>query len=194
MRAKSSKQDRDETLSARAPSAHAAPDVSSLVGRPLIRKERAGVPLEASITAEQVSNVVETFYGRIREHPRLSKLFAEEMTQEWPDHLERMKGFWRSMLMQTREYSGRPVPAHMKMEGLAPDDFAQWLALFRQTARELCPPAAAGLYIDRAETVARSLQMAVFFHGQIAPPSAFINGVMTDEAIAAYERGLSTER
>ncbi|WP_157747648.1 group III truncated hemoglobin [Cohaesibacter sp. ES.047] len=157
-----------------------ATDNVVLHGRSLPRMERAGKPLDSSITEEQVSLLVETFYDRIREHPRLSVLFAKGMTQNWADHLDTMKRFWRSMLMQTREYGGRPVPAHTQLEGLKPDDFAQWLDLFRKTAREICPPAAAALYIDRAETIARNLQIAIFMKGEIVPETAFEGGVLTN--------------
>lgn len=154
--------------------------------KPLQRKERSGQPLDPSISEELVSRLVETFYARVRQHPRLDVLFSMGMSQEWPEHMEQMKGFWRSLLMQTREYEGRPVPAHMKLQGLEPEDFADWLTLFRQTARELCEPAAAALFINRAETIAKSLQMAVFLKGMVAPMGAFEDGVMRPEIIAAY--------
>lgn len=140
--------------------------------------QRQGKALDPAIDEELVSALVEAFYGKIRKHPRLSMLFAGGMSAEWPEHLEIMKGFWRSMLMQTREYSGRPVPVHMKMPDLTPQDFADWLSLFRQTAEELCPPSAAALFIDRAETIARNLQMAIFFAGSVLPKDAFLNGVL----------------
>ena len=155
----------------------------SLSGRPLVRLERKGQPLDPSITEEQISILVDRFYARIRQHERLADLFASGMSQEWPDHLSRMKAFWRSMLMQTREYDGRPVPAHVKMQGLQPSDFADWLVLFRETVREICTAEAAALYISRAETIAKSLQMAVFLKGYVAPAGAFENGVMTEKAI-----------
>ncbi|TLP45612.1 group III truncated hemoglobin [Cohaesibacter sp. CAU 1516] len=159
-----------------------------LVGRPLVRKQRTGKPLHASITEQQVSDLVDTFYGKVRQHPRLAMLFAGGLSMEWPEHLDRMKAFWRSMLMQTREYGGKPVPAHLKLEGLDPEDFADWLTLFRQTARDLCPEAAADLYISRAETIAKTLQMAVFMQGRIAPPDAFDHGVMSKDFLAFVRR------
>ena len=170
-----------------------SPRPDDLVGRPLTRMERSGQPLDPSITEQQISELVERFYAKVRQHPRLSTLFAAGMSLEWPEHLDRMKAFWRSMLMQTRDYGGRPVPAHMKMADLQPEDFALWLDLFRQTAREICPPSAAALYIDRAQTVARSLQMAVFLTGRIAPPDAFKDGVMTAEFIARVRQQASGE-
>ena len=160
----------------------------TLVGRPMVRKERSGKPLHPSINEEQVSNLVEAFYGKVRQHPRLAMLFAGGMSMEWPEHLDVMKRFWRSMLMQTREYGGKPVPAHAKLQGLEPEDFAEWLVLFRETAKEICPPDAAELYIHRAETIARSLQMAILLKGGIAPPDAFENGVMREDFIAFVRR------
>ena len=35
---------------------------------------------------------------------------------------------------------------------------------FRETAEELCAPEVAAVFIDRAERIARSLQLALFFH------------------------------
>lgn len=161
---------------------------NALVGRPMVRMERSGKALHPSIDEAQVSNLVESFYSKVRKHPRLAMLFAGGMSMDWPDHLDVMKRFWRSMLMQTREYGGKPVPAHAKLEGLEPEDFAEWLKLFRETAKETCPADAAALYINRAETIARSLQMAVLLKGRIAPPDAFENGVMREEFIAFVRR------
>ena len=39
--------------------------------------------------------------------------------------------------------------------------FDRWLALFEQTAREVCPPAAAERFIERARRVAESLELGV---------------------------------
>jgi hemoglobin len=39
--------------------------------------------------------------------------------------------------------------------------FDRWLALFDETARELCPPAAADRFIERARRVAESLELGV---------------------------------
>ena len=39
--------------------------------------------------------------------------------------------------------------------------FARWLELFERTARELCPPAAAEVFIDRARRMGRSLEAGV---------------------------------
>ncbi len=160
-------------------------DQQELRGRPVTRLTRAGVPLEPSITRAMVDDLVEAFYSKVRKHERLAQLFAKDMSKDWPEHLDQMKGFWRSVVMQTAEYQGRPVPAHMKMTDIQPEDFANWLSLFRETAHEVCTSGAAALFINRAETIARSLQMAIFLRGVIAPPNAFENGVMKQDVIDA---------
>ncbi|MCV6603401.1 MAG: group III truncated hemoglobin [Cohaesibacter sp.] len=155
--------------------------------RPLTRLKRQGQPLEPSITQEMVDQLVEAFYGKVRQHERLALLFANDMSKDWAEHLDQMKAFWRSVVMQTAEYQGRPVPAHMKMTEIKPEDFASWLSLFRETAHEICTPGAASLFINRAETIARSLQMAIFLRGMIAPPDAFEHGVMKQHVIDAMK-------
>jgi hemoglobin len=39
--------------------------------------------------------------------------------------------------------------------------FDRWLALFEETARQVCPPAAAERFIERAHRVAESLELGV---------------------------------
>ena len=64
----------------------------------------------------------------------------------------------------TGRYKGKPVPAHAKLPGITGRHFAQWLALFAKTARDVCPPAAAELFIDRSKRIAHSLQFAIALH------------------------------
>jgi hemoglobin len=40
-------------------------------------------------------------------------------------------------------------------------NFDHWLRLFRETALEVCPPAAAAHFIERAERIAKSLELGV---------------------------------
>ena len=111
-----------------------------------------------------ISRLVRAFYDRVRSDSRLGPIFAREITGNWEPHLEKMTDFWSSVILKTGGYHGRPVPAHMKIEGITPEDFGIWLALFRSTAEELCTPEVAAIFIERAERIARSLQLALFFH------------------------------
>ncbi len=109
-----------------------------------------------------ISHLVETFYARVRADPRLGPIFNGEV-DDWPDHLAKLKDFWASVAKNAGRYSGKPVPAHMKLEGIQRDDFGQWLGLFHQTLEEIAPGEETVIYfMQRAERIAQSLQLAMF--------------------------------
>jgi hemoglobin len=56
--------------------------------------------------------------------------------------------------------------------------FDRWLALFEETAHDLCPPAAAERFIERARRVAESLELGV----------ASANGVLLQKKGERYRR------
>ena len=110
-----------------------------------------------------VSTLVETFYGRIRAHPLMGPLFEEVVGDNWAHHLGTMTDFWASVAFNAGRYSGRPVPAHQKLTRVEPRHFHIWLALFRQTLEDTAPsPAAVLFFMERAERIAQSLQLAMF--------------------------------
>jgi hemoglobin len=109
-----------------------------------------------------ISNLVETFYARIRAHDRLGPIFAQAI-DDWNEHLPKMKDFWSSVAMNTGRYSGKPVPAHQKLTGVAKEDFSLWLGLFETTVRDLAPtPDVVPYFMERAERIAESLKLAMF--------------------------------
>ena len=107
--------------------------------------------------------LVRDFYGRVRSDARLGPIFASEIRGDWDPHLEKMTDFWCSVILKNGAYSGRPVPAHLKLKQVREEDFDVWLGHFRKTAEARCPPEVAKVFIDRAERIARSLKLAMFF-------------------------------
>lgn len=104
-----------------------------------------------------VSLFVENFYDRIRADDLLGPIFAERIS-DWPGHLDRMKSFWRSILMNSGEFSGNPMAKHIVIPGLEPRHFAHWLDLFYATLRDLeQDPAATRAVGTRARMIADSL-------------------------------------
>lgn len=93
-------------------------------------------PVHHSITEEQISRLVDTFYTGIQADVRLGPIFNHRVHGEWSPHLERMKEFWRSVLMRTGEYKGRPLPIHVAIEEMEPEDFGRWLTIFRPVVRD----------------------------------------------------------
>ena len=110
-----------------------------------------------------IGSLVRDFYGRIRSDARLGPIFAAVIRDDWEPHLEKMTDFWCSVILKNGAYSGRPVPAHLKLKQVREEDFDIWLEHFRRTAENRCSPEMAAVFVDRAERIAQSLKMAMFF-------------------------------
>ena len=110
-----------------------------------------------------IGRLVRNFYGRVRRDERLGPIFEGVIGDEWEPHLEKMTEFWCSVILKSRSYQGRPVPAHLRLKQVKAEDFEIWLSIFRKTARDLCPPGVAKVFIERAERIAESLKLAMFF-------------------------------
>ncbi len=129
-------------------------------------------PVHPDIDEAMIGALVEAFYARVAEHPRLGVLFADGLTRSWAAHRARMVTFWSSVMLRTGAYHGRPMQAHRHLDGLQAADFALWLELFSATAREVLPAAIAALFIERAERIADSLRLGLTWDPAAAAPGA----------------------
>ncbi len=116
-----------------------------------------------SLDEGAIESLVHTFYAAIREDETLGPIFDEVIAPNWDAHLEKMCAFWSSVMMSTGRYSGRPMQAHAKLTHVRPEHFDLWLAIFRNTASTLFVPALAAEFIQRAERIAASLKLGMFF-------------------------------
>jgi hemoglobin len=119
----------------------------------------ADIVARTGIDDAMIDRLVRTFYGKIRKDPLLGPVF-EGRIFDWEPHLQRMCAFWSSVALLSGVYSGRPMEKHLPLPVDA-RHFDRWLALFEQTAREVCPPAAAEHFIERAHNVAQSLELGI---------------------------------
>ena len=133
----------------------------------------------ARITAELMSTtgiddavierLVRTFYGRVQADPLIGPIFAARI-KDWEAHIAKLCAFWSSVALMTGRYHGAPMQAHLPLPIVA-GHFDRWIALFEATANELCPPAAASHFIERARRIADSFEIAMAGRrGQIASP------------------------
>ncbi|MGH1352424.1 MAG: group III truncated hemoglobin [Methyloligellaceae bacterium] len=127
-----------------------------------IRPNIERVPVHPSITASQISALVDSFYDKIRTNERLGPIFNARINDNWPEHLDKMKKFWRSVLQKTGEYKGRPLPPHAQLPDVVSEDYKIWLDLFRETAFEQFTPEAAPVVIATAERIAESFWLGIF--------------------------------
>jgi hemoglobin len=114
---------------------------------------------ETGIDEAMIETIIRAFYARVRQDPLLAPVFASRIS-DWEPHLDNMFAFWSSLTLQTGRYHGQPMAKHMRLNVDA-RHFDRWLALFAETARDLCPPLAAERFIERARRVAESLELGV---------------------------------
>jgi hemoglobin len=111
------------------------------------------------IDEAMIERLVRSFYVKVRADPLLGPVFAKRIA-DWEPHLQRMFAFWSSVALMSGRYHGRPMEKHLPL----PVDachFDRWLALFEETAQELCPPAAAEHFVERARRIAESLELGI---------------------------------
>ncbi|HKX22809.1 MAG TPA: group III truncated hemoglobin [Rhizorhapis sp.] len=115
--------------------------------------------------------VVRRFYERVREDAELGPIFNDAI-KDWPEHLEKLSAFWNSVMLGTGSYKGNPVAAHLKhRDRITPQLFDRWLSLWNRTATELLPGEEAAALQEKAKRIAESLQLALFFRLDPAPPA-----------------------
>lgn len=123
------------------------------------RPDRMGPGVPLGIDDDMIRTLVDDFYVRVRVDPVIGPIFKSRI-KEWEPHLKTMRDFWSSIMLMSGKYKGKPIMAHMPL-GLRPTHFARWLHLFEQAAKDVCPPHAAQLVIDRAHRIAHSLHRGI---------------------------------
>ena len=131
-------------------------------------------PIHPDLSEALVRELVFGFYGKVRADATLGPIFDGVIGDRWDEHLAKMCAFWSSVMRIDNRYEGRPLAAHLRLKGVAPEHFQLWLGLFRETAAEVCSAELAALFIDRAERIAESFQLGMFFRPD--RPGAFAPG------------------
>ena len=125
------------------------------------RRARLAPGHAAGVTEPMVRDLVYAFYDRVRADAVLGPIFDRAIGEGWDKHLPKMCDFWSSVLLMTGRFKGSPMAAHARIAEIGPAHFQRWLALFRETAAEVCPPGAAALFVGKAEMIAESLQLGI---------------------------------
>lgn len=94
------------------------------------------MPTPDLCTEQEISELVHTFYRRVREDGLLGPIFDRHV-KDWDTHLGKMVDFWSSALRGTARFRGTPMPKHTALPGLSAELFRHWLALFHETTRAL---------------------------------------------------------
>lgn len=130
---------------------------------------RIGPGVAVGVDEAMIERQVRAFYARVREHPALGPVFNAAI-DDWDEHLAKLCDFWSSVLLMTGRFKGSPMAAHARRPDIDGEHFPLWLDLFAETAREICPPAVAALFVEKATMIGRSLALGLAVsRGQIPP-------------------------
>jgi len=122
------------------------------------------------VSDDDISRLVDAFYGRVRHDPELGPIFEKAIGGRWAPHLANMKDFWSSVVNMSGRYKGRPLPPHARLP-IAPRHFERWLALWNETTGDVLPPATAAIFREKAARIAESFQLALFYRLPGGTPS-----------------------
>eukprot|EP01030_Chromulinospumella_sphaerica_P013014 gene13014-12794_t len=131
---------------------------------------RVGPGVAVGIDEAMIRDLVHAFYGRVREDNVLGPIFDRAIGEDWDVHLAKLCDFWSSVMLATGRFQGRPMQAHNRLPDIRSAHFGRWLALFEATARDVCPPDAAALFVERARMIGRSLEMGLAVSRGELPP------------------------
>jgi hemoglobin len=125
------------------------------------RRERiiSEIGARTGIDEPMIERLVRAFYAKVRKDALLGPLF-EARIRDWEPHLQRMCAFWSSVALMSGRYHGSPMAKHLPLPVDAVH-FDRWLALFEETAREVCPTSAAAHFVERARRIAESLELGI---------------------------------
>lgn len=123
----------------------------------------------AGVTEAMIDQLVRTFYGRVREDEVLGPIFNARV-DDWEHHMARIADFWSSVLMMSGRFKGSPMQAHARIAEIQTAHFDRWLDIWRGAAREIAPPAAADLFIAKAELIGESLRLGIAAASGELPP------------------------
>ena len=131
-----------------------------IVAGPARREQLTAEIMERTgIDEVMIERLVRGFYAKVREDAVLGPVF-ESRIKHWEPHLAQMCAFWSSVALMTGRYHGTPMAKHLPLP-VDGGHFDRWLALFEETAHEICPGEAEAHFVERARRIAQSLELGI---------------------------------
>jgi hemoglobin len=134
--------------------------MEAIVAGPARREQLTAEIMERTgIDEAMIDRLVRGFYAKVRKDAVLGPIF-EARIKDWEPHLAQMCAFWSSVALMTGRYHGTPMAKHLPLP-VDGGHFDRWLALFEETAREVCPGEAEAHFVERARRIAQSLELGI---------------------------------
>jgi len=111
-----------------------------------------------------ISNLVNTFYAKIRKHEFLGPIFNNHIpADKWTEHLDKLTDFWETNLFGIAKYKGSITQKHLEVDKqinytISQEHFGKWLQLWFETIDELFE----GKNAQKAKNAARKMSTGQF--------------------------------
>lgn len=115
---------------------------------------------DPKLDTAQIAQLVDRFYEKVRVDPLLGPVFKAAV-HDWDEHKRTLTSFWCSVVLRANSYRGNPMAVHRDQPGIRTEHFERWLALWRTTTREVLDEAGAGLMLEHADRIGRSLRLGM---------------------------------
>lgn len=118
------------------------------------------------ITKEQITNLVHSFYIKVDKDELLSPIFNDIAEVNWEKHKRNLILFWCAVLLDIKEYHGRPHQQHValmkKTDKINSNHFCRWLELFEKEVRNhIKNRDDVKLIMSKAKTIAKALSKSM---------------------------------
>lgn len=128
----------------------------------ILSKKDVEIVIKEIENREDVFNLVDTFYAKVRKDELLGPIFNKHI-KDWPSHLERLTDFWETNLFFVRKFKGNPMLKHRLVDAsenysINELHFGVWLNHWFQTIDSMFEGEKANMAKNRARN------MGTFFH------------------------------
>lgn len=111
-----------------------------------------------------ISNLVNSFYLKIKEDELLGNIFELHLAKTWSEHLDKMTDFWETNLLGVAKFKGNPTQKHIQVDNninhaIEQKHFERWLQLWFETIDELFT----GECAEKAKNAARKMSIGQFW-------------------------------
>ena len=108
------------------------------------------------LNEDDVKKLIEAFYAKAIQDEVIDHFFEDVLGDNWPEHIEKIEGFWVSILLGKQSYSGNPMTVHYDLNKKYPMThlhFDRWLMLWESTVNELFEGPVASDAVNRAKNI-----------------------------------------
>ena len=108
--------------------------------------------------------LIDSFYKKALKDKLIQHFFTDVVPLDWEQHIPLIVDFWESSLLDSGNYKGNPMSAHLKLDQRSPlkkVHFDRWLELWERNVNENFEGEKAKLAISRAKQIAQLMQYKI---------------------------------